>query len=49
MVEFLAEKNASLDAADHDHRTALHWAAGAGFVDVVRVLLMHGAPRLPLG
>ena len=24
MVEFLAEKNARLDAADHDQRTALH-------------------------
>ena len=43
-VELLLERGAVLDRADkEEHFTALMWAAAEGHLDVVKVLLKHGA------
>lgn len=43
-VELLLERGAEIDRADKaEHFTALMWAAAEGNMDVVKVLLRHGA------
>jgi ankyrin repeat protein len=44
IVEFLLERGVDPAVKDHQAFTALHWAAGGGFVDVVRLLVSRGAP-----
>ena len=41
----LVQSGGRADSADDAGRTALHWAAGHGFVDVVRVLLEENESR----
>ena len=43
VVEYLAVKGGNIDVADSDGRTALYMAAADGSLNVVRVLLKHGA------
>jgi ankyrin repeat protein len=44
VVEFLLERGVDPAATDGQAFTALHWAAGGGFLDVVRLLVARGAP-----
>lgn len=41
--KLLAENNDLLHKRDQDGRTALHWAASAGNVDITKLLLSHNA------
>ena len=43
VLRLLLENGADIDAQDHDGRTPLHWASDVGALEVVRVLLEHGA------
>lgn len=44
VVELLLRRGVNPAVMDDDRMTALHCAAGAGHLDVVRLLLKHGAP-----
>jgi ankyrin repeat protein len=44
IVEFLLEQGVDPAASDADGMTGLHWAAANRYVDVVELLLQHGAP-----
>jgi ankyrin repeat protein len=44
VVAFLLERGVDAAAKDGQAFTALHWAAGGGYVDVVRLLVARGAP-----
>ncbi|KAI9018012.1 ankyrin repeat-containing domain protein [Phycomyces nitens] len=46
IVKSLLEKTDGLNSKDEDGRTALHWAASGGHVDVVQFLLEKGALTL---
>ncbi|XP_058667592.1 ankyrin repeat and death domain-containing protein 1A isoform X2 [Ammospiza caudacuta] len=43
-MEELIRRGVDIKAKNNAERSALHWAAGAGSVDAVRLLLDHGAP-----
>ena len=43
MVRMLLEKSATVNAFDKKDRRAIHWAAYMGHVDVVKLLVDHGA------
>ena len=43
MVRMLLEKSATVNAFDKKDRRAIHWAAYMGHVDVVKMLVDHGA------
>lgn len=43
MVELLLSKGASVNAANRDGKTALHYAAGKGHLGIVKTLLSHHA------
>ena len=42
-ADALLKAGAGIDARDNNGRTALHYAAGAGYTDVAKVLVDHGA------
>ena len=42
-VRTLLEAGASANVPGQHHMTALVWAAGRGYLDVVQLLLQHGA------
>ena len=44
IVAFLLERGADPGEQDANGFTGLHWAAHGGYVDIVRLLLAHGAP-----
>jgi ankyrin repeat protein len=44
VVEFLLDKGVDLRAGENTGQTALHLAAHRGQVEIVRLLLKHGAP-----
>ena len=43
MTKLLLEKSATINAFDKKDRRAVHWAAYMGHVDVVKILVEHGA------
>lgn len=43
MVSLLIEKGATINAYDKKDRRAIHWAAHMGHVEVVKILVEHGA------
>ena len=43
MTSVLLEKGATINAFDKKDRRAIHWAAYMGHVEVVRILVDHGA------
>ena len=43
MVSLLIERGATINAYDKKDRRAIHWAAYMGHVEVVRILMDHGA------
>ena len=43
MSQLLLEKGATINAFDKKDRRAIHWAAFMGQVDVVQMLVNHGA------
>lgn len=43
MVSLLLEKGATINAYDKKDRRAVHWAAYMGHVEVVKLLVDHGA------
>jgi hypothetical protein len=44
VVELLLDTSVDPGAKDRDDMTALHWAAANGLMDVITLLLRHGAP-----
>ncbi|XXG99886.1 hypothetical protein Hte_006227 [Hypoxylon texense] len=47
ILKLLIAHGHSLVGGDSNHRTALHWAARGGFVDVVHTILQSGADASP--
>jgi ankyrin repeat protein len=45
VVEYLINSGATVNSTNSYGSTALHYAAGTGHVDVVRLLLKHGAQK----
>ena len=43
MTKLLLEKGATINAFDKKDRRAVHWAAYMGHVDIVKILVEHGA------
>ena len=43
MVNLLIDKGATINAYDKKDRRAIHWAAYMGHVEVVKILMDHGA------
>ena len=43
MVNLLIERGATINAYDKKDRRAIHWAAYMGHVEVVKILVDHGA------
>lgn len=43
MVSLLLDKGATINAYDKKDRRAIHWAAYMGHVEVVKILVEHGA------
>jgi len=43
MTSVLLDKGATINAFDKKDRRAIHWAAYMGHVEVVRILVDHGA------
>lgn len=43
MTKLLLEKGAAINAFDKKDKRAIHWAAYMGHVEVVRLLVNHGA------
>lgn len=43
MTKLLLEKGATINAFDKKDRRAIHWAAYMGHVEVVKILVEHGA------
>lgn len=43
MIKLLLDQSATINAFDKKDRRAIHWAAYMGHVEIVRMLVEHGA------